>query len=94
MDEYLQHTKNILSANGGVYDNLSADGIPCVLDSIDPATDDNISIDMFYIADDKVMARTISGGTFDLNQLDDEDDFVTIDDLIADAFGNPALDNE
>lgn len=49
---------------------------------------------MFYIDDDKGMVRTTSGGTFDLSQLNDGGDFVTIDGLIADVFDNPALDNE
>ena len=71
MDEYLQHAKNILSANGGVYDNLSADGIPCVLDSIDPATDDNISIDMFYIVDiENKSIEVIKNDSNNIKQID------------------------
>lgn len=55
----LKHIKSILQANEGRYDNLSADGIPLVLDSVDPNTDDNINIDNSHLNEDgNVIATT------------------------------------
>lgn len=88
----LQHIKSILQANEGRYDSLSADGIPLVLDSVDPNTDDNISIVKFHLnADGDVIVTTSEGNTINIALLDDEDDLYTIDEIISDAFNVPYL---
>lgn len=91
-NDLLQHIKSILQANEGRYNNLSADGIPLVLDSIDPNTDDNVSIANFQLNEDgNVMATTSEGNTINIALLDDEDDLCTIDEIISDAFNVPYL---